>query len=672
MKINNMSSEKIQQLNKEIQSLRQKLKQVKEEKNTLHETHIIYRGAIENAKGVPYMLNFERMAYDFFGEGCLKLLGVPGKEINIETYRSMIEEIQIIDNPDNLSVEEYSTMFLEGKLPAYNIDARILTPQGDKKWISDDSVPIFNDKTGKIHGCIGILQDITKRKNQELTSQALEKRYRLLFELSPTGIILEDDNGIIVEVNPAICQSLQRTREELIGMDARELSLDPLIKVEDNIRRILAGEELHHIEPTNIRDGSTCMMELHETAINLPDGTRHILVIAHDITERVQLENQLRHSQRMEAVGRMAGGIAHDFNNLLTIICGYCELTLLNMKESDPNLKRVQLINEGGRRAEAMTQQLLAFSRRQVLKQNIFDLNERIHDLTTLLERLIGANINLKLNLCKEPALIKSDAGQLDQVIMNLVINARDAMPEGGTLFISSRVSPNDSSSGENTVKVSSKQVVCLSITDNGFGMDDEVQKHIFEPFFTTRAPGEGTGLGLSTAYGIIKQSGGYITVSSELNIGTTFDIYLPVHGDETAPLSEEHTSLKVDIHGSERILIAEDEQEVRNIISESLIRNGYAVEIAKDGFDAYEQINKNNNPPDLLLTDVVMRKMGGIELVSKLKEKYPNLKVMYISGYANLPVTIEKEIMILDNYLQKPFTPIQLVQKVREILDKK
>jgi len=667
-----MSSEKIQQLNKEIQSLRQKLKQVKEEKNTLHETHIIYRGAIENAKGVPYMLNFERMAYDFFGEGCLKLLGVPGKEINIETYRSMIEEIQIIDNPDNLSVEEYSTMFLEGKLPAYNIDARILTPQGDKKWISDDSVPIFNDKTGKIHGCIGILQDITKRKNQELTSQALEKRYRLLFELSPTGIILEDDNGIIVEVNPAICQSLQRTREELIGMDARELSLDPLIKVEDNIRRILAGEELHHIEPTNIRDGSTCMMELHETAINLPDGTRHILVIAHDITERVQLENQLRHSQRMEAVGRMAGGIAHDFNNLLTIICGYCELTLLNMKESDPNLKRVQLINEGGRRAEAMTQQLLAFSRRQVLKQNIFDLNERIHDLTTLLERLIGANINLKLNLCKEPALIKSDAGQLDQVIMNLVINARDAMPEGGTLFISSRVSPNDSSSGENTVKVSSKQVVCLSITDNGFGMDDEVQKHIFEPFFTTRAPGEGTGLGLSTAYGIIKQSGGYITVSSELNIGTTFDIYLPVHGDETAPLSEEHTSLKVDIHGSERILIAEDEQEVRNIISESLIRNGYAVEIAKDGFDAYEQINKNNNPPDLLLTDVVMRKMGGIELVSKLKEKYPNLKVMYISGYANLPVTIEKEIMILDNYLQKPFTPIQLVQKVREILDKK
>ena len=187
-----------------------------------------------------------------------------------------------------MDAKEYSQLFKEGKLEGYNIDLKIRTPQGVEKWLSDDSVPIFDEKTGKVVKSLGVLQDITKRKNQELAVTALEQRYRLLFELSPTGIILEDENGFIVEVNPAICQSLKRTREELIGMDARELSLDPVAKVEDNIRRILAGEELHHMEPTRMKDGTACMMELHETCIELPDGTRHILVIANDITERIQ------------------------------------------------------------------------------------------------------------------------------------------------------------------------------------------------------------------------------------------------------------------------------------------------------------------------------------------------------------------------------------------------
>jgi PAS domain S-box-containing protein len=598
-------------------------------------------------------------------------LGVHGKEIQLQTFDTLIKEIQIVDYPEAIDLEDYVRLFKAGKLNAYKVDARIITPQGDEKWISDNSVPIFDKKTKKVTGSLGVIQDISNRKKQELTLRTLEQRYRYIFELSPSGIMLEDDKGIIVEVNPAVCRSLRRSREELIGMDVREISMVSVEKVEDNIRRILSGEDMHHVEGTRMKDGTSCLMELHETCIKLTDNLRLILVITNDITERIHLENQLRHSQRMEAVGRMAGGVAHDFNNLLTVIRGYCELLLNKMETKDPNWHRIRMIDEAGQRAEAMTRQLLAFSRKQVLKHEVFDLNERIHDLTVILNRLIGEDISLKLNLSNKPALIRADAGQIDQVILNIVINARDAMPDGGMLLINTQETRISEEILIEQAPPEGDRFIKLSIIDNGFGMDDEVQKHIFEPYFTTREPGEGTGLGLSTVYGIIKQSGGFIHVLSEVNVGTTFEVYLPVFGKEKTTGEDDLDDKQKKFGGTETLFIVEDENVVRELLVESLSHLGYKISKAKDGVQAYERINSQEHQPDLLITDVVMPHMGGVELVEKLKKKIPDLKVLYISGYANLPAQLQKEIMSRDNFLQKPFTPQQLAVKVREMLNR-
>jgi len=374
--------------------------------------------------------------------------------------------------------------------------------------------------------------------------------------------------------------------------------------------------------------------------------------IQSDITDRKRLEEQLRQSQKIEAVGRLAGGIAHDFNNLLTVITSRAEIALEAFGAADPGRANLEVIVKTADRGADLVRQLLAFSRRQVLQPKVLDLNAIVSNTSVMLRRLIGEHIDLALVLAPGLGRVKADPGQLEEVIVALAVNARDAMPEGGTLTITT-----------SDVDLS----VTLAVSDMGMGMDAETQAHIFEPFFTTKEIGRGTGLGLATVHGIVSQSGGHIDVSSEPGRGTTFRIRFPRVDDPAAVASAGSPGGGTKLR--ETILLAEDEADVRALAHEVLERAGYAVVLATDGTEALRTWEGYRGRIDLLLTDVVMPRMGGFELARRLRTVHPDLRVIFISGYANDLVTVDRELANAAAYLQKPFRPRTLIQKVREVL---
>jgi PAS domain S-box-containing protein len=388
-----------------------------------------------------------------------------------------------------------------------------------------------------------------------------------------------------------------------------------------------------------------------------------------DITEHKNLEAQLHQAQKMEAIGRMAGGVAHDFNNLLTAITGYCELLLSDMDAQDLRRSDVEEIKKAADRAAALTRQLLAFSRRQLLAPQVLDLNVVMANMDKMLRRMIGEDIDLVTLL--DPALgrVKADPGQIEQVLMNLAINARDAMPQGGKLTIETANVDLDETYARRHIAVSPGPYVMLAVSDTGHGMDEETKSHIFEPFFTTKEPGKGTGLGLSTVYGIVKQSGGDIYVYSEPGHGTTFKIYLP-RVDASAEASAAAQAASNPVSGSETILLVEDDEGVQELIRRILERNGYTVLAARRGDEAVQIAEQHAAPIDLLVTDVVMPEMSGRELVKRLMALRPTVKVLYISGYADSAIVRHGVLEADATFLQKPFTPDELARKVRAALE--
>jgi signal transduction histidine kinase len=381
-----------------------------------------------------------------------------------------------------------------------------------------------------------------------------------------------------------------------------------------------------------------------------------------------QSEEQLRMSQKLEAVGQLAGGVAHDFNNLLTVISGYSELVLNRLPENDDNRAKVKEIKRAAERASTLTRQLLAFSRKQVLQPKLFDLNHLVSDMSKMLRRLIGENIEMT-TVIGEAAPINADPGQIEQVLMNLVVNARDAMPKGGRLTIETVRVEIDEVYASSHLNIQAGRYVMLAVTDTGCGMDEETRKHIFEPFFTTKEQGKGTGLGLSTVYGIVKQSGGHIWLYSELRHGTAFKIYLPAATEmETQPAA---APVKVVLpRGTETILIVEDEPQIRKLAFDCLAYCGYDVLSCSNGLEALQLIERLNRPVDLVLTDVVMPKLSGRELSERITAIHPSTKVLFMSGYTNDSVVNHG---ILDGgtwFIQKPFTLESLVRRVREVLD--
>jgi len=386
-----------------------------------------------------------------------------------------------------------------------------------------------------------------------------------------------------------------------------------------------------------------------------------------DLTERRKLESQFRQAQKMEAVGRLAGGVAHDFNNLLMVISGYTEVLLEELPLEDPLLPKAQAIQQAADRATTLTRQLLAFSRKQLLELKVVDVNAIVSDMERLLRPLIGETIELTTRLNPNVGHTRADAGQLEQVIMNLVVNAKDAMPTGGKILIQTSQQELDPARREHSL-IEPGPYVLISVSDTGGGMDKETQSRIFEPFFTTKEKGKGTGLGLSTVYGIVKQSGGYIFAHSELGHGTTFRIYLPRVEDpaeHAGPIKNPQAAMG----GSETVLLVEDEESVRHLVRETLVSKGYHVIEADNGEAGLRVAEGHNATIDMLITDVVMPGMSGRELAHRIAAARPQIKVLYLSGYTEDAIIHEGVLEPGTAFLQKPFTLQVLSRKVRDVL---
>src|SRR6202162_4873942 len=418
------------------------------------------------------------------------------------------------------------------------------------------------------------------------------------------------------------------------------------------------------------KSGEWRVMESTASAVRNSEGAvEKLIIVNRDITERKHLEQQLLLSQRLEAVGKLSGGVAHDFNNILGVIIGYSEALQQMMPADDPMREAVDEIEKAGRRAAALTQQLLAFSRKQVLEPKVLDLNSIVADVEKMLRRLIGEDLELEIVPASALGRVKADRGQIEQVILNLTVNARDAMPHGGKLKIETMNADLDENDARRLRYVIPGHYVMLQVSDTGTGMSAEVQSHIFEPFFTTKEQGKGTGLGLATVYGVVKQSGGYIWVYSEIDQGTTFKIYLPKISAKVEELAAVKT-IPTPASGSETILFVEDEQSVRELVREYLSARGYSVLEASDGIQALDIAAAHPGAIQLLITDVVMPRLSGREIASQIATARRDLKVLYISGYTDDSIFRHGVLEGGMEFLQKPFNLRTLAQKIREILD--
>ncbi|MDQ6708281.1 MAG: response regulator, partial [Acidobacteriota bacterium] len=398
------------------------------------------------------------------------------------------------------------------------------------------------------------------------------------------------------------------------------------------------------------------------------DGSPALIIVAADASVRIRLEDQFRQAQKMESLGMLAGGIAHDFNNLLTIISGYSQMLLSSLSENTADRSTVEQILRASQRAADLTSQLLSFSRRHVVQPKTIDLNSTVVGMSTMLRRIIGENIDLAIETGCEFGFVHADPGQIDQVIMNLVVNARDAMPTGGRLLIETRGVELDERYAEKLLTARPGDYVMLAVTDTGNGMDEKTRRQIFDPFFTTKEEGQGTGLGLSTVYGIVKQSSGAIDVYSELGFGTSVKVYFPRVDRMAAPEAAKETHEAAG--GLETVLVAEDDEAVRHLVRKALEKGGYSLLVAASGAEALRLVKEHRGPIHLLITDVVMPRMSGTELARRLHRLRPDMAVLYMSGYTDSALRRGGNTDAAVQFLPKPFSPAALKRKVRETLD--
>jgi two-component system, cell cycle sensor histidine kinase and response regulator CckA len=519
------------------------------------------------------------------------------------------------------------------------------------------------DASEKVVGAAAITRDISDRKKAE-------ERFYKAFNASPEPITIANlADGRFVDVNESFLHVTGFCREEVIGRTSLELKFWD--RAEDYRELVEALEErasVRDMEITFLAKSGERRTGLNSAEVIDIVGQKCILAIFKDITERKALEAKLRQAQKMESIGRLSGGIAHDFNNLLGVIIGYGSI-LEERVDVDSDLRKgVQEIKKAGQRAAALTRQLLAFSRQQVLEPKVLSLNTVVADIGKMLLRLIGEDIELTTLLQSELGRVKADQGQIEQVIMNLAVNARDAMPRGGKLIIETRNVEVDENLAGQRSSTDPGRYISLAVTDTGFGMDKETQSHIFEPFFTTKEKDKGTGLGLSVVYGVVKQSGGYIWVYSELGKGTTFKIYLP-RVEEAVERDNWQPPVK-SLKGSETILLVEDEESLRALTRSLLVQSGYTVMETNNGARALEIARDYRGSIHLLLTDVVLPGIGGSVLAEEMATQYPAMKVLFMSGYTDNAVAAQGVLEEGTFLLQKPFEPEALRSKVREVLD--
>jgi len=506
-------------------------------------------------------------------------------------------------------------------------------------------------------------------KRNEQALRRSEARYRSLVQSSVYGIYRSSLEGRFLDVNPALIAMLgYGSAEEVLLLDPEK---HVFAQAEEHARLIEDFRRNGRLDGMEVRwkrkDGSTITVRISGRAVSSEDEPADVLeAIAEDVTDRRMLEDQFRQAQKMEAVGRLAGGVAHDFNNLLMVISGYTEVILTKLEADHPLHEKGRAIQQAADRATTLTRQLLAFSRKQMLELKVVDVNTIVEDMERLLRPLIGENIELITRLAPEAGHTRADAGQLEQVLMNLVVNAKDAMPNGGRLTIETQNICEEEGDRRGPTFIRPGNYVLLSVSDTGMGMDKETRSRIFEPFFTTKELGKGTGLGLSTVYGIVKQSAGYVLVQSEVGHGSTFQIYLP----RVEATAESHAApaLRAAAGGSETVLLVEDEESVRALMRETLTNKGYRVIEAENGEAGLTVAAQHDGTIDLIISDVVMPGMGGHEMVKRLTLTRPATKVLYLSGYTEDTV-VSEGVESGTAFLQKPFTLQHLSRKVREIL---
>jgi PAS domain S-box-containing protein len=547
----------------------------------------------------------------------------------------------------------------------FAFDYRIVWPDGSDRWMHGRG-DVVVDESGKVVRLVGTSQDITARKNieSELRNQAH------IVETISDAVIVMNTHGIVADWNPAAERIFGYSKAEMLGQPLQRVSAaEDMAELERTLGEAFKRDGRWAGELPFVRkDGGHGVADVIVSVQRDANGrASSIISVSRDVTERKRLEAQLQQAQKMEAVGRLAGGIAHDFNNMLTAVKGYSEFLLDDLDVSDVRRTDVQEIAKAADRAASLTRQLLAFSRKQVLQPRPVNLNDVVEGMEKMLRRLIGEDISIVARLETELRLVEADPSQVEQVIMNLAVNARDAMPTGGTLTIETRSATLERVEADWAIEPGPYALLVMS--DTGIGMDAQTRAQIFEPFFTTKPVGQGTGLGLSTVYGIVKQSGGHVSVYSELGHGSTFKVYLPqVAASASDPMLGPAMSRLP--RGSETIVLVDDDEGVRAVARRILQRAGYTVLSAPDGVEALRLIGENAGKVQLLVTDVVMPGLGGRDLVAHVRDTHPELRVLFVSGYTEEGVRRHGVLDTESAFLEKPFTAERLAQKVREILD--
>ena len=516
---------------------------------------------------------------------------------------------------------------------------------------------------------VSVVRDVSERRRAEAQLREKENLFTTVFRNSPVVVSIVDlETQQYVDVSDSYLRIMGLGREQVIGKTFVQLglSLDPpdLERMVHAITTRFAGEFEVRVRG---KDGRV-LDTIHSLEFIELAGKPCVVAFAHDITEHKRLEQQLQHAQRMEAVGRLAGGVAHDFNNILTAVRGHSEILLTVLEADSPHRRHADQIHRAALRAAALTSQLLAFSRKQVLQPRTLDLNSVVANLTVMLRRLIGEHVELRTTLAERLGSVRADAGQLEQVVVNLVINARDAMPSGGVLAIATENVDINDAAASHEAGVPVGRWVVLSVRDTGSGIDDATRARIFEPFFTTKEAGKGTGLGLSTAYGIVTQSGGQIAVDSHVGTGTTFRVFLPRVDAPSTTSGRFALDEDAGPRGSETVLLVEDDGDVREFVGDVLRAHGYDVLAAVDGPQALGIIEQHGGPIHLVVTDVIMPRMMGSEVAARITALRPAIKVLYISGYPG--DAIVKQGVPEQAFVQKPFSVTALARRVRALLD--
>ncbi|MBA4348738.1 MAG: hypothetical protein C0415_01935 [Thermodesulfovibrio sp.] len=650
-----------------FQGIMRDITERKHTEDAMKQSKIFYQTLSENLPGIVYRVFIkENNRMEFFNDMIKTMTGFTEKELTHGEVCSFDPLILPEDREDVIKTVKHA--IINGE--PFHVEYRLWCKDGHIRYFSERGKPIHGED-GKPAYIDGVIFDITERKQKE-------EYVRSILESIGEGLIVVDPEYRIVSANKAYSDMVKMPVEFIIGRYCYEASHHinkpcHMLGEDCPVKHAFKTGEPYIVTHAHTDEkGNPLFIETKSYPIKDASGRVSLVIeVLNDITEQRKLEDQLRHSQKMEAIGQLTGGIAHDFNNILQSVIGYGSLLQMKIKEDDPSRKYIDNLLISAERAANLTKNLLSFSRKRLINPMPVNLNIIIKNAEKLLSRIIGEDIELKTELSNEKLIVKADYIQIEQVLMNLVTNARDAMSDGGHITIETGILEMDSEFIKTHGYGKKGKYALFSVTDTGTGMDDKTRQKIFEPFFTTKDVGKGTGLGMSIVYGIIKQHSGFIAVYSEIGEGTTFRIYLPLI-KESEIKTEEAKPVKVVTltEGTETVLLAEDERRVRDYIKETLERFGYKVIEAVDGYDALEKFKENKDKVQLLFLDVIMPKMNGKEVYKTIKKMKPAIKVIFASGY---PADIIAKKGILEKgfaFISKPVSPTELLRKVREVLD--